>query len=205
MGAASGASRSKGKVSKSQLRVSPATWPTRERRTHPNWVPRSDARPARPAASSNGTAATTRCTRQRIHQSLVVLWTRGLIRSIDADHPSFVIARTDDFSTLLTAMQERLLSAFPEATPTTISKAAHAAKMSVSKAREHTEHLQEQGLIETVGKLGASELYKLTLAGLAHWQRNPAARRAEPPQPSVRSERVFRLLSHLETQGPNRI
>ena len=144
-------------------------------------------------------------TRQRIHQSLVVLWTRGLIRSIDADHPNFVIARTDDSSTLLTAMQERLLSAFPEATPTTISKAAHAAKMLVCKAREHTEHLQEQGLIETVGKLGASELYKLTLAGLAHWQRNPAARRAEPPQPPVRSERVFRLLSHLERRGPDRI
>jgi DNA-binding IclR family transcriptional regulator len=38
-------------------------------------------------------------TRQRIHQSLVVLWTRGLIRSIDSGHPNFVIARTDDSST----------------------------------------------------------------------------------------------------------
>ena len=141
-------------------------------------------------------------TRQRIHQSLVVLWTRGLIRSIDADHPNFVIARTDDSSTLLTAMQERLLSAFPEATPTTISKAAHAAKMFVSKAREHTEHLQEQGLIETVGKLGASELYKLTLAGLAHWQRNPAARRAEPPAASCALRARFSVAFPPGNAGP---
>ena len=143
-------------------------------------------------------------TRQRIHQAVVILWTRGLIRSIDSKHPSFVIARKGDPSALLTRNQERLLSVFQEATPTTISQAALAAKMSVSNARECGERLQEQGLIETVGKLGARDLCKLTLAGMAHWQRNPAARRAEPPQSSLRSERIFRVLFHLEVQGPTR-
>jgi predicted transcriptional regulator len=143
-------------------------------------------------------------TRQRIHQAVLILWTRGLIRSIGSTHPSFVIARKGDPSTLLTGNQERLLSVFQEATPTTISKAALAAKMSVSNARECGEHLQEQGLIETVGKSGASDLCKLTLAGIAHWQRNPAARRAEPPPPPLRSERIFLVLSHLERHGPTR-
>ena len=143
-------------------------------------------------------------TRQRIHQAVIILWTRGLIRSMTSNHPNFVIARKGDPSTLLTSNQERLLSVYQDTTATTISKAAQAAKMSVSNARECAEHLQEQGLIETVGKLGASDLCKLTLAGMAHWQRNPAARRAEPPPPPLRSERIFRVLSHLEGQGPTR-
>ena len=75
--------------------------------------------------------------------------------------------------------------------------------MSVSNARECAEHLQEQGLIETEwGSWVPVHLCKLTLAGMAHWQRNPAARRAEPPPPPLRSERIFRVLSHLEGQGP---
>ena len=76
--------------------------------------------------------------------------------------------------------------------------------MSVSNARKCGEHLQDQGLIETVGKLGASDLCRLTLAGMAHWQRNPGARRAEPPASPLRSERIFRVLSHLEGHGPTR-
>ena len=56
-------------------------------------------------------------TRQRVHQAVIILWTRGLIRSIDPNRPSFVIARKGDPSTLLTVNQERLLSVFQRGNP----------------------------------------------------------------------------------------
>ena len=143
-------------------------------------------------------------TRQRIHQAVIVLWGRGLIRSIDTNHPVFVIARKNDPSVLLTQHQERMLSAFPEATATTISKITNATNIHVPTATMLAETLIENGLIEKAGVAGSRDLYRLTPAGLAHWQRHPDASRAEPPPLPFRSDRIFKVLSYLESQGPTR-
>jgi hypothetical protein len=61
-------------------------------------------------------------TRQRVHQVVVALAARGLVRLGDPNFPTFVIALKDDSSILLQQKQERVLSAFPEAAATTLSK-----------------------------------------------------------------------------------
>jgi DNA-binding MarR family transcriptional regulator len=48
------------------------------------------------------------------------------------------------------------------------------------------------------------DLYRLTAAGSAHWQRSATARRADIPPLPFRSGRVFAVLSFLATRGPTR-
>ena len=38
-------------------------------------------------------------TRQRIHQAVIILWTRGLIRSINSNHPNFVAGQKNLWAT----------------------------------------------------------------------------------------------------------
>jgi DNA-binding IclR family transcriptional regulator len=143
-------------------------------------------------------------TRQRVHQLVVALSARGLIRSADPNYPTFVIALKDDPSTLLLQEQERVLSAFPEAHATTLSKIALVTPMYRGKVDTIAESLVKTGLIEKTGIATYGDLYQLTAAGLAHWQRSPTARHADIPPPPFRSDRVREVLLHLESQGPTR-
>jgi DNA-binding MarR family transcriptional regulator len=143
-------------------------------------------------------------TRQRVHQLVVALTAQGFIRSSDPAYPMFVVALKDDPSTLLRPDQERVLSAFPEPDATTLSKIAAVSHMSAGKLVAIAESLREAGLIETIETATYGDLYRLTAAGSAHWQRSVIARRAEVPPLPFRSDRVRAVLSCLESQGPIR-
>lgn len=143
-------------------------------------------------------------TRQRVHQLVVALAARGLIRFGDPNSPTLVIALKDDSSTLLRQEQERVLSVFPETEATTLSKIARATRMHRGKIATIAEFLRNAGLIEKTGIATYGDLYQLTAAGLAHWQRSTTVRQADAPPPPFRSDRVREVLLHLESQGPTR-
>jgi DNA-binding IclR family transcriptional regulator len=143
-------------------------------------------------------------TRQRVHQLVVALTARGLIRSADPNYPTFVVVLRDDPSTLLRPDQERALSAVPGTEATTLSKIAVVTNMYAGKTARIAESLREAGLIEKTGHATYGDLYRLTAAGATHWQRSAAAFHADTPPLPFRSARVRDVLSYLESQGPTR-
>jgi DNA-binding MarR family transcriptional regulator len=143
-------------------------------------------------------------TRQRVHQLVVALSVRRLIRLGDPSHPTFVVALNDDPSTLLQQDQERVLSVFPETEATTLSKIAAATSMRADLLAKLTKSLLKAGLIHKSGTATRGDLYRLTAAGLTHWQRSPTARRADVPPLPFRSDRVFDVMSYLASQGSAR-
>jgi DNA-binding MarR family transcriptional regulator len=143
-------------------------------------------------------------TRQRVHQLVVALSARGLIRLADPTHPTFALALKHDPTRLLPPGQERVLSAFPQTAATTLSKVTLAVKMTADKVATIADSLREAGLIEKTGMATFGDLYRLTAAGSVHWQRSTSARRADPPPPPFRSDRVRTVLAYLESHGPTR-
>ena len=153
-----------------------------------------------------GTELTTlmEVTRQRVDQLVVALSALGLIRSADPNCPTFAIALKDDPSILLRHDQERVLSAFPETKPTKLTKIAAVTTMQVGRVAELAESLIALGLIDKAVGANHEDLFRLTAAGSAHWQRSATARRADIPSPPFRSDRVREVLSYLESHGPTR-
>jgi DNA-binding MarR family transcriptional regulator len=143
-------------------------------------------------------------TRQRIHQLTVILHAFDLIRSAEPERPTSVVARKDDPSLLLGHGPERVLSAFPQAGATTPSRIAAATMMQVAKVARTVAFLGTEGLIEKTGTSTFGDLYQLTPAGAAHWQRCETSRRADLPPPPFRSDRISGVLTYLETNGPTR-
>jgi len=76
--------------------------------------------------------------------------------------------------------------------------------MYAGKTARIAEALREAGLIEKTGRATYGDLYRLTVAGSAHWQRSTAACHADLPPLPFRSDRVRDVLSHLDSQGPTR-
>lgn len=145
-------------------------------------------------------------TRQRVHQLVVALLALDLVRSGDSNSVTFAIALKDDPSILLPLDQERVLSAFPEAQATTLARVAAAIRRPSRQVATIAEMLRAAGLIRDAGTATSGELYRLTAAGAAHWQRSAMARRAKVTvtPPPFRSTRVRDVLSHLASEGPTR-
>jgi len=97
-----------------------------------------------------------------------------------------------------------VLSAFPENEATTLSKVTFVVQMAAGNVATIAESLREAGLIEKTGMATYGDLYRLTAAGAAHWQRSTTARRADIPPLPFRSDRVRTVLSYLESHGPIR-
>lgn len=143
-------------------------------------------------------------TRQRVQQLVAEVSALGLIRFADPNFPTLAIALKDDPAVLLCQAEERVLSAFPQVWATTLSKVADAARMPVGKTAVLTDSLCEMNLIERTSAVAGGDLYRLTAAGAAHWQRSATARRADAPPPPFRSDRIHWVLSYLASQGPRR-
>jgi len=140
--------------------------------------------------------------RQRVHQLLIGLLTLDLIRSAEPEHPTAVVARKDDPSLLLRQDQERVLSAFPQTSATTLPRLTKATGMRAAIVGEAVRFLNAEGLIEKTGTTNTSDQYKLTPAGSAHWQRSSPMRRADLPPSPLRTDRVLAILTYLEGHGP---
>ena len=115
-----------------------------------------------------------------------------------------MIARKNDSSILLRSDQERLLSTFPEAEATTLSRTAHVFQIPTAKLDRIAKSLCKMGLIEKAGMATYGTLFRLTPTGAGHWQRSLTAPRADTPPLPFRSDRVQTVLSYLESHGPIR-
>jgi hypothetical protein len=142
---------------------------------------------------------------QRVHQMIVALLARGLIRTADLEAPLFAIARADDPTPLLRKNQQRLLSAFPEAPgATTCEKLASATDLPVDQTAVLADELCAFGLLEPAGSTAWGDLLRLTAAGMANGQRSPIKYPAGGPLPRFCSDRVRDVLLHFEAHGPTR-
>ena len=144
-------------------------------------------------------------TPQRVHQLIVRLHAQDRVRLGDREKILHIVARSDDPSLLLTHDEERILSALPDDTTTTIPSLAAAARIPSVRATNLVGNLCEMGLIEDVETSRNKTLYRLTAEGQAHFQRRTAARRAIPAPLKVRSNRVHSVLSCLAKRGCARI
>ncbi len=120
-------------------------------------------------------------TRERVRQLVVSQSAAGRIRGPGSGDPIFALALTDDPVVLLTYAQERVLSAFGEEKPTTLSQLAAVAHRSPAVMAQIADFLRDVGLIEKAGQATYGELWRLTPAGRSHWQRSPDVAEAEEP------------------------
>ncbi len=140
-------------------------------------------------------------TPQRLHQVVVRLAALGLVRIGDLERPLHIVARSDDRSCLLRVSEERVFSAIPDTAGTTIAKVATASRRSLEETASVIGLLIDEGLAEVAGHSRHGELYRLTPAGRAHWQRRLVGRTADLPALPVRSDRV-RLVLSTDLPGP---
>jgi DNA-binding MarR family transcriptional regulator len=144
-------------------------------------------------------------TRERVRQLVVSLSAAGRIRGAGSeDSPIFALALIGDPVVLLTNAQERVLSAFAEEKPTTLSRLAAVAHRSPAAMAQIADFLRDNGLIEEVGRTTYGTLWRLTPAGRSHWQRSPDVAEAEEPPLMFRSGRIANVLAHLAEHGEAR-
>jgi DNA-binding MarR family transcriptional regulator len=143
-------------------------------------------------------------TRERVRQLVVSQSAAGRIRGAGSEDPIFALALTDDPVVLLTYAQERVLSAFGEEKPTTLSRLAAVAHRTPAVMAQIADILRDVGLIEKAGRATYGELWRLTPAGRSHWQRSPDVAKAEEPPLMFRSGRIANVLAYLVEQGEAR-
>jgi predicted transcriptional regulator len=136
-------------------------------------------------------------TLQAVHVQLVRLHAQGRVRFGDREQLTLIVARSGDATLLLSAAEERVLSAVPDGYATNVTKIRVTAHIIEARARMFLERLVAAGLIAAHDGMSGDVLYRITAAGLAHPQRARDARRAEPPRLPVESERVRAVLSIL--------
>jgi DNA-binding MarR family transcriptional regulator len=142
--------------------------------------------------------------RERVRQMVVAQSAAGRIRGAGSKDPIFVLALADDPVALLTYAQERVLSAFAEEKPTTLSRLAAVAHRSPAVMARIADFLRDVGLIEEAGRATYGTLWRLTEAGRSHWQRSPDVAEAEDPPLMYRSGRIANVLAYLVDQGESR-
>jgi DNA-binding MarR family transcriptional regulator len=143
-------------------------------------------------------------TRERVRQLVVSHSAAGRIRGAGSEDPIFALALADDPVVLLTYAQERVLSAFGEEMPTTLSRLAAVAHRTPAVMAQIADFLRDAGLIEEAGHAKYGKLWRLTLAGRSHWQRSPDVAKAEEPPLMFRSARIANVLAYLVEQGGSR-
>jgi predicted transcriptional regulator len=144
-------------------------------------------------------------TRQRLLQLVVRFHAEGRLRIGDQERPTYIIARSDDASNLLTRDEERLLSALPEEAATMATKLRAAISMPLERLNAAISTLQGMGLLAQSLSNKGVVLYELTGEGKVHFQRRPPLHFAEPAPLPVRSDRIRAVLSYMAKHGKVRI
>ena len=144
-------------------------------------------------------------TQQRLLQLVVRFHAEGRLKIGDPERPTYIIARNDDASHLLTRDEERLLSALPEEAATMATKLRAAISMPSERLSATISTLQDMGLLARSLSNRGLVLYQLTADGKGHFQRRPPLHFAEPAPLPVRSDRVRKVLSYMVEHGEVRI
>lgn len=143
-------------------------------------------------------------TRQRLLQVVAILHSRGAIRIADYENPTFLIARIDDQSMLLTSIEERFLSAMPVGVEVSRPAIVRCVPMGAQIFTRVLGNLVEKGMVVEKRRAGAGSAYLLTDAGRRHPQRNVDAAKADCLPRELRSDRTFLVLSLIGDHAPMR-
>ncbi len=141
---------------------------------------------------------------QRIHQIVVRELAARRLRVGDRERPLLIVALSGDRSVLLNEQEERMLSAMPEAEPTTVPRVSRRISIASDRVTSLIESLRLKGLVARAGDERGRPSYRLTPAGAGHVQRRFLRKRAEPIRLPVKSDRVGRVLEYLAAHGPTR-
>ncbi len=130
---------------------------------------------------------------QLFRQMVIKLHAQGRLRFGDPEHPSWIVMRANDFSSLLSRDEERVLSAIPPGCAVSFTKLMRLTRMPEETMGKALESLMEEEFAEAVGDLQGEPSYHLTAAGANHPQRVEAAPRfaqCDPPiaRPLLRSD-----------------
>lgn len=145
-------------------------------------------------------AATLGVTRGAVRAQLVKLCAEGRVRLGDPNNVLLIAAPLGEATRLLSAEQERVLSALPDAYATDADSIRVRARVAESRAPEILRALIADNLVAVEAGLCGGVLYRITAAGLEHPQHVRDARRAAPPPLPVKSARVRAVLSTLQAQ-----
>lgn len=141
--------------------------------------------------------------RETLRQWVVRLASVGRIKVADPSRPSRWLALASDPTPLFPAPVERLLSAFDEGSPTTVTELAQIVRSNAPDIAPFLDLLEETGLVRSRRtELGLT--FVLTDAGRAHPQRRASRQRAERSSLSVRSDLERIVLALLGRCGPLR-
>ena len=81
----------------------------------------------------------------------------------------------------LDGLEERVLSSLPDDQATTAKKLAARLKLSPTQVEATIARLAADGLVQPSGEISGEVLYRLTTAGVAHFQRDRSSRPADLP------------------------
>jgi hypothetical protein len=98
----------------------------------------------------------------------------------------------------------RFASTFPDEAATTTGNLARRLRLGTTAIDQSIEVLLSHGLVEKSSEDLNRAHFKLTRAGAEHFQRDPSAPRAEPPNLPVWSDRVRSVLDYRAANGPTR-
>lgn len=141
--------------------------------------------------------------RERVRQLIGQLADMGLVRSANPGRRTTVVARHDDPTLLLAREQARVLNRFMEAEAATVSQITMHIGMRVAMVGAVVESLCALGMVERTGATRQGTLYRLTPAGLSHWQRSPKnIRRAKAPSLWTRGDRISNALLYIHDHEP---
>ncbi len=144
-------------------------------------------------------------THQRVRQLVIKLHAQGRVKFGDPDTPFWIVIRASDDTPFLSRDEERVLSAIPQEYSTNATKIGLAARMPENKVHQPLKRLIVSRYVEAIEGLQGNRVYRITMAGLKHPQRDQSARRAQAPRLPVESDRVRKVLSAILDAGALRI
>ena len=140
-------------------------------------------------------------THQRVRQLVIKLHAQGSVAFGDPDKPFWIVMRTADKTPFLSRDEERVLSVIPREYATDATKIRLAARMPERQVHKILERLIVRKFVEAFEGLHATEVFRITTAGLKHPQRAESTRCARAPRLPVESDRVRNVLSTISVSG----
>ena len=138
-------------------------------------------------------------------QLVIKLHAQGRVAFADPENPLCIVMRPNDKTPLLSHEEERVLSAIPRDYTTNTTKIRIAARMPGNEVQPILEWLILRKLVEAFEGLQGNQEYRITAAGLKHFQRSHSGRQALAPRLPVELDRIRNVLSTILDAGALRI